>query len=100
MEMASGRSRVLIKFDDLTDVVSVYLADTIADRVRPAPHDRHMMLEVDTAGSVVGVEVQGASSRMRARWELHPDRSLLPGDLLLELDAWLNHRWADLKGVR
>lgn len=85
----------MIVFDELTDVVSVYVDGTRAERARPAPIDSHILLELDASGGVVGVEVMRASDLARNRWAEHPDRSVVPTDLLSELDRWLAHRWAD-----
>jgi uncharacterized protein YuzE len=87
----------VIRFDNLTDVVSAFIEDTKTAEYRPAPSDCHIMIERDAAGSVVGVELCGASRITRARWEHHPDRNIVPSDLLVELDRWLAMRWADAR---
>jgi hypothetical protein len=89
-------TKVLIDFDGLTDVVSVYLADTMAAHFGPAPTDHHMLVERDEGGRVVGVEVLGASALVPSFWNRHPDRHILPSEILDELDRWLKHHWADL----
>jgi hypothetical protein len=88
-------SRVLIEFNDLTDVVSVYLAGTRAADFRPAPNDGHLLFETDAAGRVVGIELLGASALVPAFWRRHPDRVGVPHEILSELDRWLSQRWAD-----
>jgi uncharacterized protein YuzE len=93
---ARSRPRVLIVFDDLVDVVSAHFADTRAARVSPAPADNHMLLEFDTAGNVVGVEIQGTADLVPDHWRRHPDRSFLPQEIATELDRWLTAHWADL----
>jgi uncharacterized protein YuzE len=88
-------ARILINFNELTDVVSVYIDGTSAAKVLHAPKDNHILLELDTAGHVVGVEVFGASTIVPAFWKEHPDRAAVPAELLVELDRWLAHHWAD-----
>jgi len=94
--MATETNKVKIVFNDLTDVVSAYIADTAASSVTQAPSDRHILLEIDAAGHIVGVEVIGASVIVPERWREHPIRQTLPTTILAELDGWLRHRWADL----
>lgn len=93
--MATG-PEVMIAFDDLTDVVSAYVADTRPVRYGPAPTDAHMMIERDALGAVVGVEIAGASAMRPSFWRQHPDRCIIPAAILAELDEWLAHRWGNL----
>jgi len=93
--MAAG-SRIKVVFDDLTDAVSVFVIGTRSARVRPSPNDPRMLLEFDSCNVVVGVDVLGASVLVPSAWQQHPDRALIPRDILRELDSWLAHRWADI----
>lgn len=94
--MASGR-RVKVVFNPVTDVVSVFYVGSRADFVRHAPADKHILVELDSTGDVVGIELLGASTLVQARWPEHPDRARMPAEILNELDRWLAHRWADSK---
>jgi len=96
--MAAAR-RIVIVYDGLTDVVSAYVADTKGIDADRAPADNHILLERDRSGSVVGIEIMGASALVPARWRSHPDRAHVPTDLLLELDRWLSSHWADIGHV-
>lgn len=93
--------RIMIDFDDLTDVVVVQRDGAAIVKARPAPHDNHLMFELDASGAVVGIEVMGASDRVPSFWRGHPDRGLVPAEILSEADRWLAHLWADLgRGLR
>jgi uncharacterized protein YuzE len=89
-------SRVKIVFDEITDVVSVFIDGKRARKVRNAQHDHQILLEYDADGKIVGIEVTGASVLDPSKWPYHPDRGAMPAELLDELDRWLRHRWADL----
>jgi hypothetical protein len=52
------------------------------------------------AGEVVGVEVLGATVMTAPVWKRHPERHHIPADILVELDRWLAHWWADAKAER
>lgn len=79
-------------FDDLTDSMSVYFVGSRARSMLPAKADGHILLESDTDGCVVGLQLLGTVSLDQAKWPHHPDRSSIPAELLSELDRWLMHR--------
>lgn len=84
--------QVLIAFDDLTDVVSAYFADTRAEKYGPAPDSGRIMLELDATGAVIGIEIIGASHIVPSTWQGHSIRTRLPSELLTELDMWVENR--------
>jgi len=86
--------QIVIHFNALTDVVSAYVEGTRAAEVR-AGRDNHVVIEFDSTGTVVGVQVLGASKLVPSRWPEHPDRMAIPPTILSELDRWLAMHWAD-----
>ena len=91
--MASVNRRLVeVDFDDLTDVLSAFVAGTTTDRVLPAPCDGHLLVERDASGNVIGVEVLNASALRYSFWQTHPDRNILPYEILQVLDSWISSR--------
>ena len=82
----------MIDFDAMTDVLVVQRDGAAIVKGRPSPHDNHLMLELDAGGAVVGLLLMSASVRILSAWRAHPDRGLLPPDILAEVDAWLEQR--------
>jgi uncharacterized protein YuzE len=93
--MAAETRRIVIVYDDLTDVVSAHLADAAGGDVDRASADSYLLLDKDVNGAVVGVEIMGASALIPSRWRTHPDRPLIPSAMLQELDRWFEAHWAD-----
>lgn len=85
--------RVLIRFDNDTDVVSAFLAGSKSSDVAPAPFDRHLLLDRDEGGCIVGIEVHGARALVPAAWRTHPDRVVVPPDILEQVDSWFAQFW-------
>jgi|GEM_PF-4221186 len=84
--------RVLIQFNDLTDVVSAFFDGTKSSIYGPSQEDNHIMLERDATGQIVGVDVLGASDLKTSIWSRHPVRHDIPAEILGELDRWLARR--------
>jgi hypothetical protein len=86
---------ILISFDDLTEVLSAYVAGTRTAHFGPAPSDGHLMLERDHDGNVVGVELLTSSLSGLPFWKRHPDRGVVPTELVAEIDRWLARHWEE-----
>ena len=87
---------VRVEFDSQLDILSARLEGASVVRARPSRSDRHLLLEMDTTGRIVGIEVYGPRVLRASFWSSHPDRAEFPEALVLELDHWLSQFWADL----
>jgi uncharacterized protein YuzE len=80
---------VRITLDPAADVLYVKVDQArIADSMC-APHDDLLIFNMDPSGQVVGVQLLGASDLPIVDWVEHPDRSMLPMELLDAIDACL-----------
>lgn len=83
-------THVDVKHDDSADVL--YVRRDVARIVnsKEAPDDGYLILNYDSLGSVVGVQLLFASEMDLIYWRSHPDRNVLPVDILTELDSWFD----------
>lgn len=83
-------------YDDLTDLLCVYYDEDflVGAEVSPAPADNHILLTrmKNPPNRVICVEVMGAKALIPDKWLTHPDRPLIPNDLLQEIDVWVEQR--------
>ena len=72
---------------------AVRLAKQANDDVsREAAHDGYLIVNLDAAGAIVGVQLLAASEVPSALWRNHPDRGALPDDIARTIDAWVDAR--------
>lgn len=77
--------------DTAADVLYVKLEGVRIATSREAPSDDYLILNEDNEGRVVGVQVMFASE-FADSWCAHPDKEMLPAELLLALDNWTSER--------
>ncbi len=83
---------VLLRHDGGSDVLYVKRAGATIRTSREAAHDGGLIVNLDAAGAIVGVQLLAASELPAALWRNHPDRSVLPDDIARTIDAWLDAR--------
>lgn len=83
-------AQVNVKHDGAADVLYVLRNVARVSISREAPDDGYMILNYDSFGSIVGVQLMCASEMDMNYWRSHPDRSVLPVDILAELDSWFD----------
>lgn len=59
--------------------------------------DTLLVLNLDAEGDVVGLQLEGALELTPAEWRQHPDRGLIPPDMLAKIDGWFSTCWADAR---
>lgn len=77
-----------LSLDQATDVLYARIPDAGIARSREAPSDGFVILNEDESGAVVGVQILYASE-FAEHWGEHPDRHLLPVELIEALDRWV-----------
>lgn len=83
---------VLLRYDNESDVLYVKRAGATIHTSREAAHDGGLIVNLDAAGAIVGVQLLAASELPAALWRNHPDRSALPDDIARTIDAWVDAR--------
>lgn len=89
-------SRIIVRFDSVLDVLAATRAGAAVVRARPSKSDGRLILRLDSGGAVVGLEILGPTEIRPQFWREHPDRHILPPELLSEVDAWMEELWSHL----
>lgn len=77
-----------IDFDDDADVLYLrFEAERIAYS-RESDDDGELIINLNAAGAVVGVQLLGALILGPEGWQAHPERPRLPAPLREALDGW------------
>ena len=87
-------SAIVLTFDDVQDVLYAKRVSAIVKSSAEAPSDSYLILNMASDGSVVGVQVVDANGIPTEEWKHHPDRSLVPKDILDVVDRWISERKA------
>lgn len=86
--MGMNENRVHVQYDEVVDVLDVYLDGMLAHRVGTG-QDGHIIFEWDDKGEVVGVEILGSSTLYPGMWKRHPDRGSMPPPILEAVDQYV-----------
>ena len=76
--------------DKVQDVLYIVRADGYIFTSSPTPNDGYLILDFDRDGTTVGARLLDARGMPAAEWKRHPDRHLIPRDLLFGLDEWFD----------
>lgn len=86
----AARSTVVVDYDSRDDVLCVRRSDATDVATAEAPYDgAGIYLSSDASGVVVLVTIMAASGMPVGLWPTHPDRGLMPPDLLDAIDTWV-----------
>ena len=80
------RSSVVVDYDASADVLYVRRSDARTVNSNDAPNDGYLILSNDATGAIVAAKLMAASEMPVAFWPTHPDRELIPRDVI---DAWV-----------
>lgn len=83
------RRRFVTTLDEVRKVLYVREFDAYPFTSREAPRDGGLILSYDRAGAIIGVQLIDPEALRGKPWQQHPDRELLPADLLALLDEEL-----------
>jgi uncharacterized protein YuzE len=75
--------------DKNQDVLYIKYRDILSHHGKEAPHDGYLILNYAEDGSVVGLQILDATKITWNEWIQHPDRSLIPSDILQVIDRWV-----------
>lgn len=78
-----------LAYDAQADVIYVRSEGARSVTSNEAPSDGHLILSTDASEAVVGTTLMAASEMPADFWCTHPDRGLVPTDLLAAMDAWI-----------
>lgn len=81
-------SAVRLTIDDIQDVLYAKRDGGIVKKSREAPHDGYLILNFGPDGAIVGIQVVEARGMVPEEWRRHPDRGLVPPDILEAVDRW------------
>lgn len=79
---------VRLTVDGTQDVLYAKRTDGIVKNSAEAPNDDYLILNFAADGSVIGIQVIEAHGLIPDEWKRHPDRGLVPPDILEEVDRW------------
>lgn len=81
-----------IDVDDRTGTLYAKLPGTRMVVSDHAPNDDDIVLNLDEKNRVIGVIIIDAVDADAESWLAHPDRALIPEEMLKHLDAWFRSR--------
>lgn len=87
-------SGVLVRVDEISDVFYARRENTSSAFSNEAPNDGYLVISYDAGGNIVGIKLMAASEMPHEFWRRHPDRGVIPPDLLDAIDAWVQSRQA------
>lgn len=82
-------SDVRMTHEPVGDVLYALRSGVHVAKSRTAPEDDYLILNMDTVGNIVGVQLICAATMPVSFWKDHPDREIVPQDLLTALDTWI-----------
>lgn len=81
-----------LSYDPDADVLYVHRIGTSIHRSKEAEHDGYLILNMDSQGEVVGVQLLSARQMPASFWATHPDRDAIPSDILGAINTWIDTR--------
>lgn len=79
-----------VSYDPDADVLYVWRTGVSFHRSKEAKHDGYLILNMDSQGEVVGVQLLSARQMPASFWATHPDRGAIPSDILGAIDVWVD----------
>lgn len=83
---------MIVDYDEVCDVIYVRRDDARTVNSEEAPNDGCLILSDDAQGETVAAKLLFVSEMPPEFWWSHPDRGLIPADVLSAMDAWIGGR--------
>lgn len=83
-----NKNGVQVTYDSSADVLYVHRAGTSIHRSKETEHDCHLILNMDSHGEVVGVQLLAARETPAWLWSVHPDKKSVPTDIFDAVEDW------------
>lgn len=79
---------ISVRYDEAHDVLHIKRQTRGLKHADEAPNDCNLIVGRNANGVIVGVQIVGARRLSYREWASHPDRILLPINILARIDQW------------
>lgn len=80
-----------VTHDEHADVLYVLEEGCMVRRSVTGTEDGYLVINQDTGGRVVGLQILFVSDMTADTWRQHPDKDLIPAELHAEVESWIDN---------